>query len=319
LLGIEQAGTLSGESVNEIFRIMHTIKGSAAMMAYDGITHLAHALEDLFDCIRNRPAEPVDCACLNDHVLMGIDFIKAEVAKVNEGRESDGDADALIGSIRQFQKALFRSADSPCSRYAARIFFEDGCQMENLRAFGVIRTLQPLTTSLAYQPDDIADNELSADVIREDGFRIYMTSCSDPETLAACLEQTMFLERLELEPVARFPAGILDAEAEAFAETSGTSAPDDAFQEQMLHQVQVQGKPQSLVSVSIQKLDQLVDLFGALVIVAARVTSNPALASPTRPPFQRAFRVLCGTGRGYAREMAPWFLRWNARTTGRLG
>ena len=36
------------ENIDEIFRIMHTIKGSAAMMQFDDISHLAHSIEDLF-------------------------------------------------------------------------------------------------------------------------------------------------------------------------------------------------------------------------------------------------------------------------------
>ena len=35
MLAAEQADTLSQEDVNEIFRIMHTLKGSAAMMEFE--------------------------------------------------------------------------------------------------------------------------------------------------------------------------------------------------------------------------------------------------------------------------------------------
>lgn len=38
----------SEETINEIFRIMHTIKGSSAMMMYDEISDLTHTIEDLF-------------------------------------------------------------------------------------------------------------------------------------------------------------------------------------------------------------------------------------------------------------------------------
>ena len=52
LLAAEQADTFSEDSVNEIFRIMHTIKGSSAMMEFTGISTLAHAVEDVFFIIR---------------------------------------------------------------------------------------------------------------------------------------------------------------------------------------------------------------------------------------------------------------------------
>jgi two-component system chemotaxis sensor kinase CheA len=38
LLQSEKAENLSSENVNEIFRIMHTIKGSSAMMEFDTIS-----------------------------------------------------------------------------------------------------------------------------------------------------------------------------------------------------------------------------------------------------------------------------------------
>lgn len=42
------------ESVNEIFRIMHTIKGPTAMMMFNNIALLAHSLEDLFFFVREN-------------------------------------------------------------------------------------------------------------------------------------------------------------------------------------------------------------------------------------------------------------------------
>lgn len=55
LLDFEKGNKLE-DSINEIFRIMHTIKGSAAMMLYDNISTLAHSMEDLFFiCERKNP------------------------------------------------------------------------------------------------------------------------------------------------------------------------------------------------------------------------------------------------------------------------
>jgi two-component system chemotaxis sensor kinase CheA len=35
------------EVINSIFRIAHTIKGNSAAMGFDGLSELAHAIEDL--------------------------------------------------------------------------------------------------------------------------------------------------------------------------------------------------------------------------------------------------------------------------------
>ena len=43
-LASEQSQSFSEDDVNEIFRAMHTIKGSAAMMMLDEISKLAHSV-----------------------------------------------------------------------------------------------------------------------------------------------------------------------------------------------------------------------------------------------------------------------------------
>lgn len=55
LLRTEDANVFSQEDINEIFRIMHTIKGSSAMMGFENLQHLAHKGEDMFFVIREKP------------------------------------------------------------------------------------------------------------------------------------------------------------------------------------------------------------------------------------------------------------------------
>jgi two-component system chemotaxis sensor kinase CheA len=50
------------ENINEIFRIMHTIKGSSAMMGFDNISKLTHSVEDLFNILREKIRENADCS-----------------------------------------------------------------------------------------------------------------------------------------------------------------------------------------------------------------------------------------------------------------
>ena len=48
IISNEKSSSYSSDAINEIFRIMHTIKGSSAMMLYNNISTLAHSMEDLF-------------------------------------------------------------------------------------------------------------------------------------------------------------------------------------------------------------------------------------------------------------------------------
>lgn len=54
LLKTENTG-FSEEDINEVFRSMHTIKGSSGMMGLDSISNLTHAAEDFFAFIRDNP------------------------------------------------------------------------------------------------------------------------------------------------------------------------------------------------------------------------------------------------------------------------
>ena len=57
LVADEKIGDFSTDDVNEIFRIMHTIKGSSAMMEFNSISVAAHKVEDLFFFIRDKGIE----------------------------------------------------------------------------------------------------------------------------------------------------------------------------------------------------------------------------------------------------------------------
>ncbi|MDA8441132.1 MAG: Hpt domain-containing protein, partial [Peptococcaceae bacterium] len=102
ILASEKESNFGEAAINEIFRLMHTIKGSSAMMLFNNIATVAHAVEDLFFFLRESKPAQVDCAMLSDLVLSGIDFTKVELAKVKNGDTPDGEATQLMQEIRDF-------------------------------------------------------------------------------------------------------------------------------------------------------------------------------------------------------------------------
>lgn len=71
-------------SINEIFRVMHTIKGSSGIMMYENITKVSHKLEDVFYYLRESSPENVPHLELVDHVLDVADFISGELDKIKD-------------------------------------------------------------------------------------------------------------------------------------------------------------------------------------------------------------------------------------------
>ncbi len=90
------------DSINEIFRTMHTIKGSSAIMMYDDITAVAHKLEDVFYYLRESHPQNVPHVELVEHVLTVADFITEEMDKIQNGDEADGDSKPIIAELDKF-------------------------------------------------------------------------------------------------------------------------------------------------------------------------------------------------------------------------
>ena len=59
LIEAEKVEEFSTDDVNEIFRIMHTIKGSSAMMEFGSLNQIAHHIEDLFFYIRENGMDAI--------------------------------------------------------------------------------------------------------------------------------------------------------------------------------------------------------------------------------------------------------------------
>lgn len=155
IIDIEQEQQITQETIQEIFRIMHTLKGSAAMMGCDGLAKLAHALEDLFDVIRDKPDCLLQISGLTDCLLQAVDYCKSELALLSEEKAPRPEPHHLIKQIHQMQENLKSKPDDWQEQnhyYFAKMYFTPGCEMENMRAYGVIHTLQDIATTLYCEP-----------------------------------------------------------------------------------------------------------------------------------------------------------------------
>ena len=82
LLRTEQANAFESDDIKEIFRIMHTIKGSSAMMGFDNLSVLAHKAEDMFFVIRENPDVITDVSFVYDLVFQVSDSYKAQIEAI---------------------------------------------------------------------------------------------------------------------------------------------------------------------------------------------------------------------------------------------
>ncbi|CAH1190597.1 Chemotaxis protein CheA [Paenibacillus auburnensis] len=318
ILASEQQDSLKPEDINLIFRIMHTIKGSAGVMGYTNISALAHAMEDLFFYLRAKPKAPYDCSELSDLILQGIDFTKLETIKIRNGDPADGDASALAEELAAYLQFLKNRSESETAErntdvaklqqpdamsqttdagaagtlcYRAFLRFEETCQLENIRAFTVIHQLdETLDCNFTYHPEDIIENPDSADVIRRDGFVIVLETAVCREVVADFLRNAPYVSVMELEQLQERPSAIQHhtpqmrkSELPLHTKELAARMPDSTLQtaggKKPKESGHIPPAHQTMISVNVAKMDKLMDLIGELVIAEAMVTQNPDLAA----------------------------------------
>lgn len=335
ILSSEEESSYTQDSINEIFRIMHTIKGSSAMMMFNDISTLAHAIEDLFFYLRESKPKQVDYSLVSDLILSGVDFIKNELEKIKRSEEADGDSAPIIELLRDLLTILRESnmddtkdnealivkeerqqyyishqktsQESYEYAYKATIFFEDGCGMENIRAYTVIHDLRDITREVTYIPEDIMDNDESIELIRKDGFIVFIETDYDYNRLFDLLSKTLFLKDLELIQLEKEETYIKQnikpveiklpehkIQVPELPEVSEVQHKEKDFNGKDTNgkDNQISVTSQSIISVSVAKLDKLMDLVGEMVIAEAMVIQNPDLQGLILDNFQKASRQL---------------------------
>lgn len=353
-LGSEEEGGFSVEDVNEIFRAMHTIKGSAAMMMFDEISTLAHSVEDIFFYIRELHPQKVDATAITDIVLNAVDFMRIEMDKLDGGTNPDMSSQELREYTKNFlremklanghdpdvdlrkaknapqkqpepPKQYYIGAAKPAAPatpeeavadsgngedkvhiYSATIHFQQGCEMEEVRAFGVVNNLRDKVLELHHLPEKILEDETATDTIRNMGFRLFFTAKLPYAEVDHELDQTIFLDHMELKEV----NSTAELDYWPSQETIAITAMENSEPiKPAMPPVQREDRapatvPRSsggirsssdgaqMITVRVDKLDKLMDLVGELVIAEAMVTQNPDIAGLELDNFSKAARQL---------------------------
>lgn len=330
ILSSEKTSSYTESSINEIFRIMHTIKGSSAMMLFNNISTLAHSIEDLFYYIREAKPEIVDTSSLSDLVLEGIDFIKVEVEKIKNGNDLDGDPSGLINSIQEFLSDLKQknNYDLPVksdektdtekqqfyikrdklkekdynNTFKAIIYFEDDCEMFDIHAFTVLHNLKDIAHVILHIPEDIIDNENAEDAIKTNGFKIYLKTDYTNEDTYDFLMKIVSVKDVELVQLDEDDEELIqlidNQNQDQDIEQDNVKVPvivqenDKVESENKNKDTHVSSTQQSFISVNVAKLDKLMDLVGEMVIAEAMVIQNPDIQGLELENFHKASRQL---------------------------
>lgn len=323
LLNAEKSKVFTVDDVNEIFRIMHTIKGSSAMMEFSSLMKIAHKTEDLFFIIRDKGVETFDSVCSEeDHhelfnlVFDAIDFMRSEIEKIENDEPLTDNIDNELQKIKDFIDKIIvhlgdttesdnseeteKSDKDACknlpdnSPYFIKIFFDEGCGMENLRAFMFITSVRDICENFTFYPTDIEINSETAQEIIDNGFFVGFKTKDDVDKSVALLKNQSNIYTYEIIENNNPKVESNDTVDEVTVETQKTvkkqtSSSSAATSSSSNHSSQ---NKQSLISVNLSKLDNLMAIVGEIVITESMVTSCPELAGLKLDNFTKSARQL---------------------------
>ena len=303
LIAAEKVGDFSTDDVNEIFRIMHTIKGSSAMMEFTPISSIAHHIEDMFFFIRDKGIDSLNGEQkreLFDLMFRSEDYLRSGLEKVKAGEELDNNVDAFAGEINGFlAKISGKGGDNsaagaastqtasasgervlpndPTAKKFIHVFLDEGIGMENLRAFMIVNAIKEFDLEFRYYPEDMDSNPETAQSIIDSGFFLAFDNDETLDKGEKVLREQSHILSYEI---------VEGKKEEAKKEETGNakeSTPkaqgdkDNGNAQQAAQQKSAAPVKQSLISVNLQKLDSLNDLVGEIVITESMVTSSPVL------------------------------------------
>jgi len=159
------------ETIDEIFRSAHTIKGASASMGYLKLEKLCHSMEDVFDLIRNGKLKV--SASLTDLFLACTDQIDDILESIEGGGDDTaGSTDDLVSSLESWTTrgegnvpggaddpaddgAGETAASSPAGageRYVVGIDLVPECSMKDVRAMIVLSNLDDIGRIVSTKP-----------------------------------------------------------------------------------------------------------------------------------------------------------------------
>ncbi len=322
VLEAEKTNDFSQDNVNEIFRIMHTIKGSSAMMEFDSLATIAHRIEDLFFLIRENSMSIVSEAnrsTLFDLVFQSIDYFRGEVDKIESDQPLSRDIDNFLSDINSLITKIKTGDTAPESSaapaapestagavsvatsvtvssgnrefpYELRVFFDEGCGMENLRSFMLVTSVRDCCadSDFIFTPEDVETDVSTSEAIIENGFYMMFRKAKDRDNAISVVNASGSIRSYQahdLHFVDAEPSEQAQEDLEIIADNTVANTPAQ-------QSAAVQHPKESLISVNLSKLEQLTAVVGEIVITESMVTSSPDLNGLALDNFQKSARQL---------------------------
>jgi two-component system chemotaxis sensor kinase CheA len=281
------------ETVDEIFRIAHSLKGMSATMGFEGMASLTHHMEDVFELLKqrrgglDRAAIDVLLECL-DALEVAVDGIEADGAEALDPAALNDRLQALVRAPEPEAEADETAVDVAAILAAAGdqrivrvdVTLAEDCLMPSVRAYMVLAALAEhgeLAGSVPHHDDveGFDGREIVAYVACEhEDEAVLATVRAVPDVAAAAAVEPTAPATAEPVAVAE-PAAVAEPVAAETAPVVEAAPPAAAKAEPA---AATHKKAAATVRVDAERLDQLMHSMGELVVHRTLVESLAAEA-----------------------------------------
>nr|WP_330387810.1 chemotaxis protein CheA [Anaerobium acetethylicum] len=294
------------DTINEIFRAAHSLKGMAGTMGYKRMQRLTHDMENVLSEIRNGKMSVT--AELVDVLFQCLDALEAYLENIqqtsDEGTDDNekivGELNRLLGGestaaviaktagktaapasdenkyrsikIADYEMHAFDEAVSQgMNVYGLTVYVQESCVLKAARAFLVFKAIEELGEIVRAEPgvDDIEDEKFDFD------FSLLVISEHPVEKIIKAVEN--------VSEIAKATGGKIELKSDSVSEAGSAETkenekeqPGEAKeQKNQAVSTKKQGKPVSnrTVRVDIEKLDELMNLVSELIIAKNSIVS----------------------------------------------
>lgn len=271
------------ENLLEAFRAVHSLKGMAGTMGYQQITDIAHGLENFLEDLKMEVFEP--SAEVLDLVFEAVDLLqlslnnpeasspqerkKVELLLVRirsfqqsgpgealTGEQNNGDSlENLIGEMER--EMVRQSRQKGETLYLVQVALRKDTVMKSVRCYMVLRALEDAGEIIFTVPSRQDLDEEKFECMFQVG--LVLNSTMEPSHLENLLLKISDVEQMAIAPW---------QESEPLQQTESDSAKPDSASEKVAQAVRAADK---MVRVETQKLDDLVNLVGEMVVTRTRI------------------------------------------------
>ncbi len=286
------------ETVNEVFRLLHTLKGMAGTMGFENMMKLCHKMENVLDKVRGGNVKLTES--LMDKLFTGVDIVERMVNNIVESGNDvleDIDVDSIVRSFDEIQgteteteseKTEEKKEEKPekmegipieveepvrnvvekaigegFNSYYIKVTLKEGTQLKSARMYLVFHKIEEMGGEIVKTVppvEDIEEEKFDLDV------DMIVIIKKDKEDLVRAITSISDIDRVIIKDFLPKTPSVKEKPEEVKEEVK--------IEEKTVEERKTKKKLTQTVRVDIDKLDTLMNLMGELVIARSRIVDT---------------------------------------------